>query len=241
MSNITIKHNTAPNLKKPKFTVDGILESKLNNYELTSLMNKHNFTLFLGKAGQGKSTLIIAFLQTPCLFKKVYHSIILFCPPNSRASIKDDFWAENLPEDQIYDELTVEALQDAYDVAQMNAEEGYKTLIILDDVQKYLKENDIQKLLLHMVNNRRHAQLSLWMACQTYISIPRQVRQGLTTLFIFKVSKIEMSNIFTEAIELPSDKFQNIINMAYKNKHEFIYIDTNSRRIFLGWDEIIMD
>jgi hypothetical protein len=92
-----------------------------------------------------------------------------------------------------------------------------------------------------MVNNRRHAQLSIWMACQTYISIPRQVRQGLTTLFIFKVSKIEMSNIFTEAIELPSDKFQTIINMAYKNKHEFIYIDTNSRRIFLGWDEIIMD
>jgi len=238
---MNIKKNEKPNLKLPKFTVDCELSKKLNDYELTQLMNKHNFTLFLGKAGSGKSSLLISLLQTSCLFKHVYHTIFLFCPPNSRASIKDDFWAKNLPEEQVYDELTVEALQDAYDVSQMNAQEGYKTLIILDDVQKYLKENEVQKLLLHMVNNRRHAQLSIWMACQTYISIPKQVRQGLTNLFIFKVSKTEMSNIFTEAIELPNDKFQDIINMAYKNKHEFIYIDTNSRRIFLGWDEIIID
>ena len=77
---IEIKHNEAPNLKKPKFTVDGMLHEKLNEYEITRLMNKANFTLFLGKAGSGKSTLLISMLNTPSLFKKVYHKIILFCP-----------------------------------------------------------------------------------------------------------------------------------------------------------------
>ena len=63
----------------------------LDEYEITKLMNRSNFALFLGKAGSGKSTLLISLLQSPSLFKKVYHNIILFCPPNSRASTKNDF------------------------------------------------------------------------------------------------------------------------------------------------------
>lgn len=81
----------------PKFSVDTELDSKLNAYEITSLMNKSNFTLFLGKAGSGKSSLLISFLQTPALFKKVYHNIFLFMPSNSRNSIRNGFFDKNLP------------------------------------------------------------------------------------------------------------------------------------------------
>ena len=72
------------------------------------------------------------------MFKGVFHTIILFCPANSRASIKDDFWSV-LPEDQIFDELNEETLQQANEIAQENATQGFKTLIVLDDVQKSLK------------------------------------------------------------------------------------------------------
>ena len=58
-SKITIISNKIPTLKMPKFSVDTELDSKLNDYELTSLMNKSNFTLFLGKPGSGKSSLLI--------------------------------------------------------------------------------------------------------------------------------------------------------------------------------------
>ena len=236
---ITIKKNTEPILKKPSFTVDGELHKKLNDYEITKLMNKHNFTLFLGKAGSGKSTLLISLLQSPQLFKRIYHNIILFCPPNSRASIKNDFWSV-LPDEQIYDELTLENLQEAYQVAQDNAVEGYNTLIILDDQQKYLK-GECEKLLLHMVNNRRHSNLSIWIACQTYKSLPLQVRMGLTSLFIFKINKKEMGNIFLEQVEIKENVFSDILDIAFKKSHDFIFIDTNSRRIFLKWDEIIIE
>tara|TARA_R110000823_G_scaffold283907_2_gene402058 strand:- start:544 stop:1152 length:609 start_codon:yes stop_codon:yes gene_type:complete len=202
-------------------------------------MNRSNFALFLGKAGSGKSTLLISLLQSPSLFKKVYHNIILFCPPNSRASIKNDFWAV-LPEEQIYDELNYENLSEAYALAEENASQGFKTLIVLDDVQKYLK-GESEKLLLHMVNNRRHAGLSIWLACQTYKSIPMQVRMGLTSLFIFKVNKQEMKNIFDEMVEVSDDVFKEIVSIAYKEPHQFIFIDTNSQRIFLNWDEILIE
>ena len=235
---IEIKHNDAPKLRKPKFTVDTELHNKLNDYEITKLMNRHNFTLYLGKAGSGKSTLLISMLNTPSLFKGVYHTIILFCPPNSRASIKDDFWSI-LPDDQIYDELNIDTLTEAYDIAQANATEGFKTLIVLDDVQKALK-GPCEKLLLSMVNNRRHNFLSIWLACQTFNSIPRQVRQGLTDLFIFKVGGVEMKNILDEVVELDPDVFRQITKMAYTKPHDFLYINHATQRLFHNFDEIII-
>ena len=236
---IKIKQNEAPELKRPKFLVDSELHPKLNNYDLTKLINKHNFTLFLGKAGSGKSSLAISFLQTPSLFKNVYHNIILFAPKNSRSSIKNNFWETNLPSEQIYDDLTLHNLSQAYDVAENNATEDFQTLIILDDVQSSLKDNEIQKALLHMVNNRRHARLSIWLLCQNYLTIPKQVRMCLTNLFIFKVSKPEMINIFDEQIEISHDKFTNTLSSFYKNSHDYLFIDCVSKRIFENFNEVI--
>ena len=237
---IHIKHNPVPKLNKPTFSVDGKLHDKLDDFEITKLMNKHNVSLFLGRGGSGKSTLLISFLKSKPLFKRIYHKIILFCPPNSRGSINGDFWASNLEDEDIYDELNFDNLQEAYDIAQANRDEGLRTLIILDDVQKQMKGEN-EKLLLHMINNRRHASLSIWLACQNYISIPKQVRQNLTDMFVFKVSKVEMSNIFNEHLELSKDIFEKLQQMLYKVPHEFLYINTLSGRMFQQWNEIIIE
>jgi len=237
---IRIKHNDPPKLNKPTFSVDGKLHEKLDEYEITSLMNKHNVTLFLGRGGSGKSTLLISFLKSKPLFKRIYHKIILFCPPNSRGSINNDFWGKNLEPEDIYDELTLESLQEAYDIAQANRDEGLRTLIIFDDQQKQMK-GECEKLILHMINNRRHASLSMWLACQNYISIPKQVRQNLTDMFIFKVSKVEMSNIFTEHLEVNKEIFEKLQNMLFKVPHEFFYINTLTGRMFSNWNELVIE
>ena len=237
MNNITIKKNKAPKLTVPKFKVDNELNDKLNEYELTKLVNKHNFTLFLGKAGSGKTSLEISLLKS--VFRKVYHTIFLFAPSNSRASVSNNFWEKNIPEDQIYDDLDYPTLEYVYDYAQENASDGFNTLIIIDDNQKNLKDVEIQKLLLHMVNNRRHAQLSIHLLCQNYFTIPKQVRMALTNLFVFKVSKPELTNIFDEQIETSKDNFEKILSISYNKKHEFLFIDASSKRIFLNWDEIL--
>jgi GTPase SAR1 family protein len=237
---IHIKHNDPPKLNKPTFSVDGKLHDKLDDFEVTKLMNKHNVTLFLGRGGSGKSSLVISLLQSRQAFKRIYHKIILFCPPNSRGSINNDFWGKNLEDEDIYDELTFENLQEAYDIAMMNRDEGLRTLIIFDDVQKQMKGEN-EKLLLHMINNRRHASLSLWLACQNYISIPKQVRQNLTDMFIFKVSKVEMGNIFTEHLELSKEIFEKLQQMLFKQPHEFLYINTLTGRLFRNWDELVIE
>ena len=237
---IEIKKNKEPKLNRPSFSVDGKLNDKLDEFELTKYINRSHFSVFLGKAGSGKSSLIISFLKTKTLFYKTYHNIFVFMPPNSRKSIKDTFFDKYLPADQIFDELDYENLDEVYNRSRTNADEGFRTLIILDDVQKSLKDKDIQKLLLNMINNRRHLRITIWFACQTYKSIPQQVRMGITDLFLFKVNKKEMENIFEEQIENHKDMFVEILKVAYIEPHDFLYVNTLEQKVFKNFDEIII-
>lgn len=235
---ITVVKNREPHLRRPTFLVDGKLDPKLDKYALTSLMNKSNFSLFLGRAGSGKTSMIISLLNTPELFKGVYHTIYLFMGVNSRSSIKGSFFDEEIPSDQIFDELNIDNLNEVYERVKQDAEEGYRSLIIADDVQKSLKENAVEKQLLHMVNNRRHLKLSIWCANQNYMALPRGVRMGLTDLFVWKVSKVEMENIFNEQVELDKDKFTRVLALLFKKPHSFLYIHPETKQIFSNWDEI---
>lgn len=238
--NFKIKQNKYPNLKMPSFSVDDELSKKLNDFEITKLMNKSNFSLFLGRAGSGKTSLLCSFLKTKNLFNKVYHNVFLFMPSNSRASIKDNFFDKHLPEQNIFSDVNFEDLNNVYSLSKEDAKEGFKTLIIFDDTQRYLKNKDVQKLLLHIINNRRHARISIWMACQNYFSIPLQVRSGLTDLFIFKVSKKEMLQITEEHLEHIKD-IENITKHVYIEPHTFLYLNTNTQKLFRNWDEILIE
>ena len=236
---LKLKNNKKPHLNIPSFSVDNKLKDKLDNIEIFKLTNKSHFALFLGKAGSGKSSLVISFLNSKDAFKKCFHNVFLFCPANSRSSIKDDFWENNLEEEQIYDDLTIDNLIDAYSKIEQDSLQGFKSLIILDDVQKNLK-GDCEKFLLHIINNRRHNRICIWICCQNYKTIPLQVRLTLTDLFIFKVGKQEIENIYEELTEIDKNKFNIITNNAYNNLGDFLYLNCLSQRLFNNWDEIVL-
>jgi len=236
---IRIIKNEIPKMKKPVMNVDNILHEKLNDYPLLSTLNK-SFTLALiGKAGSGKSHFLISLLKSKPLFNRVFENIIIFIPPSSRSSISGDFWDSNLPPENIYDELNEENLQDAYNRCKETSNEGYKSLLIFDDVQKDFK-GDSEKLLQHICNNRRHDRISIIFAVQSYKALSKPARSALTNLVIFKVNKSQMKDIFDEQIETMREKFEDILNIAYKNPHEFLAIDTNTQRCFNNWDEVII-
>lgn len=237
---IRIKPNEAPNFHKPTFLCDTKLHNKLDAYELTSLLNKSNFTLFLGKPGSGKTSLMISLLDTPSLFKRVFNKIYVFMPRHSRGSLKQNIF-DQLPEDQLYDNLDAENIDEVFHEIEDNSDNGKFSLIILDDVQQFLKDKYVSKRLLEIAANRRHLKTSIFLVAQTYRSIPRQVRQVLTNLFVFKVSKGEMQNIFDEQVEMFKDAFQSIIPKVYHTPHDYLFIDTASQRIFKNFDEILLD
>ena len=71
------------------------------------------------------------------------------------------FFDKYLDPEQFFDDVKLDDLERVYDIAKENALEGNKTLIIFDDVQKYFKQSDNEKLLLHIINNRRHAEVPM--------------------------------------------------------------------------------
>ena len=237
---LKIIKNEIPKMKMPIMNVDDILHEKLNNYPLTSTLNKSFILALIGKAGSGKSHFLISMLKSKPLMNRVFENVIIFIPPSSRSSISGDFWDNNLPAENIYDELNEENLQSAYDKCIENAKDGYKSLLIFDDVQKDFK-GDCEKLLQHICNNRRHARVSIIFCVQSYKALSRTARNALTNLIIFKVNKTQMKDIFDEQIETMKEKFEEILDMAYKKPHDFLSIDTNSQRCFLNWDEIIIN
>lgn len=237
---IKIKSNTPPPLKMPSFVCDNKLHKKLDDYELTSLINKSNFSLFLGRPASGKTSLALSLLDTPQLFKRCFHKIYVFMPSHSRASLHNNIF-EQLPHDQLYDTLDAENIDEVFDNIEQNSEEGLTSLIIMDDVQVNLKDKYVSKRLLEIVANRRHLKTSVWLLAQTYKSIPRQVRQVLTNLFVFKINKAEMENIFSEQVELFKEHFQTILSTAYRQPHDYLFIDTATQRVFSGFDEILLE
>ena len=108
-----------------------------------------------------------SWLQSKLLLKKVYHTIYLFQPSHSTASLKENIF-EDLPNK--YNELTYETLNDCLEKIK-NDDSKFCSAIIIDDMTANLKDGDVKKLLKQLIYNRRHLRTSLFFyARHTYLS-----------------------------------------------------------------------
>lgn len=231
---ISIIQNDAPKLKKCVMMCDGGLHPKLDNYELTSFLNGHSTTIFLGKPKSGKTSLLYSFLKSKDVLRNVFEKIFLFQPEASRASLKDDIF-KSIPEDQKYEELTVENLMEVKDNLEGNS------LLILDDVTVFLKDKSVEKLLKELAFNRRHLHLSIIFLVQSWVSIPPQIRRVFNNIFIFKTNKNEMERIWDETIELPKDLILPVMKIVFSNPHSYLFVNTDSQRYFHMFDELVIE
>jgi predicted GTPase len=104
---IKLKINEKPILKHCEMNCDKPLHHKLDDYDLTKFLNKHSTSVFIGRPGSDKSSILNSLFSS--LFTKVYHKIYLFIPENSRVSVKKSPF-DNIPENQQYNKLTLENL-----------------------------------------------------------------------------------------------------------------------------------
>ena len=232
---ISIKENDKPKLKVCEMICDVKLHAKLDKYELTQFLNNHPTTLMIGKPKSGKTSLLYSFLKSKDLLRNVYDKIFLFQPSQSRASMKDKIF-DNIPDDQKFEELNLENLNDV----EKNLDEG-SNIIIFDDQTAYLKDNEIQKKLKEFVYNRRHKHLSIIFLVQSWLSVPKDIRKLFTNIFVFKVSKNEMEQIFDEVVELPKQYILPLMKLTYDKPHQYLFINTDSQRLFKGFDEILIE
>ncbi len=57
---------------------------------------------------------------------------------------------------------------------------------------------------------------------------------------MFKPPKKEMEIVFEELIENKKDLFVDIMKMTYDKKHNFLFVNVPTQRMFKNWDELII-
>jgi len=186
------------------------------------------FMLISGKPASGKTSLILNLIakNNKCYNKK-FDKIYIFSP--SLTTIKNSPF-DDIPEDQIFQELSVETLLQAQtDIANT----GEKVLFILDDVVNDMKLKGVQVELTKMLMNRRHlagagGSTAFILTSQVYNKIPAPIRKTATQVVLYSTkNKAEIENIFMELILIPRNDFYEILKYCFDKKHNFIYIDVN--------------
>jgi hypothetical protein len=145
---------------------------------------------------------------------------------------------DKLPDDQKFDELTYGNLASVLDQIRA-APSTENKCVIFDDMTAYLKSNDTLQLFKELVFNRRHLRVSIWFLVQTWYSVPRDIRKCFTNMFIFRVSKSELQTIFDEVVEQQKEMVVPISQLVFDKPHQFLFVNTDSNRLFKCWDEIV--
>lgn len=249
MTNINIKliENDKPNLPICLMNCDKELNENLNKYELTKFLNKSQSTMIIGKMGSGKTSLLYALFKSnkPTLLKNVFENIFLFQPKESSNSMSDKIFHDNLPDENIFYDMTESSLKSVFERMKDENDEYDNKInhcIIIDDFTAHLRENPaIKSLLKEMIMNRRHIHLSLFFIVQSYKSVEPDIRKLIDNFFVYKTSKQGLEQIFSEIVELPSKFIYPISELVFDKKFNFLFLNTDTKRMFKNWDEIVIE
>ena len=230
-----------PDLKKVKMLVDGVIDDKLLKYPMVEdLFSRTSFNVILGKMGQGKTSLITNFVKT--IFKKCFEHIIIFIPAGSRRSIEHDIYGKHIPAADLYDTLTEENLDEVIDKLEESSENNENTLLIIDDFQAALKDPDVLARLQKIVTRMRHMRVTIFILQQNFQKMAKFLRELVTNVITFNVGKSQLNKLFEETVQIDKDKYQALVDLAFRDKNDWIAINVNgSRNIYKGFDRIVFE
>ncbi len=227
-----------PTLTPPQMTCDKPLHPKLDKYELTHYLNSHSTNLLLGKPKSGKSSLLWAMLKNKKMLNKVFDNVYLFQPSHSRASIKNNIFKKH-PKDKMFEELNYEDLDEVMERIR-GTDPNENNVIIFDDQSAYLKNKETLRLFKELIFNRRHLRTSIYFLNQTFFSVPKELRRLFSNIFVFKVSRNEMKNLFEEVVEQDhvKDLMPEISKMVFDRPYQYLFINTDNQKFYKGFDRI---
>lgn len=227
-------------LRKIDFNVDGILNPNLKE----PFPNTSFFLLLCGKAGSGKTSLLMNLLTNKAIYKNVFDKILLCMPLNSRNSLSDNP-LEDLPADQMFEQLgpeivtKIKEIRAEYDILDKKKKRNRNTLLIIDDCTSQLKQNIPE--LIELSTNRRHLKLSIILLSQYVRAIPRPVRFQITSLVTFKpANQLDIGVIAEEFNSKPKLVFEDICRFVFEDKHSFLFINKDDDTMYKNLCKIII-
>jgi hypothetical protein len=118
---------------------------------------------------------------------------------------------------------------------------GLKSFVIMDDVQRALRDFDVVKMVKNLFANRRHLSICIFVMLQNYFALEPRLRDLMDNIILFKMNKNEQEKIFKEVIESHKQNFDEIQKLVFDKPYQWLFVNMGSQRIFKGFDEIIIE
>ena len=94
---VRIEKLKKPDLQTVEMNCANVISKRLSKYPMVQEeFGTTSFNTICGRMGSRKPSLLTSLVKA--VFRKRFHSIYLFMPANSRASIENDIYGKNLPE-----------------------------------------------------------------------------------------------------------------------------------------------
>lgn len=186
------------------------------------LPNMSHYMAIIGKPASGKTSLEMALLTHPDMYHKAFHNVFLVMPKTSRASLPGDPFKDH-PEHKLFDELTDACLAFVLEYCRIASEENQWSILILDDCAAELKNSNIQRLLKHLIYNRRHLKLSIHILSQSYNAMPLAIRKALSHCVLFKpANKKELEAVFSELVYHTKEQQETIAHHCFPRPRKYL-------------------
>ena len=235
-----------PNVKIniPKFLCDtNSVGEHLLDHPLTALLNVYGFLCVIGRPGSGKTSLTISLItqKNPKIYRKTHHHVIILMPENSISSLKNNPF-KVLADENIYHELNDTSIDSIYNKIDGYSKDDEKTLLFIDDMTSDLKKSKfIIDTFKKLVYNRRHLKLNIIITAQSFVNLPLDIRKNIQNLIMFKPPKKELEVVFNELFESKKNMFMDIMRLVFDDKHNFLFLNVPSQRMFKNFDELIIN
>ena len=236
---IEIKPLAKPVFEKVKMGCDRVIDKRLMEYPMCAdAFSTSHFSVICAPMGYGKTSLVVSYLKT--IWRKCYDWIYVVIHESSRRSIDNDLFGKELPEDQMYSELTEGILDELIEKLEENTKNDEFSLIVIDDMQSTFKDPMVAVKLQKLVLKLRHLRTTIVLLQQSFTALPKILRKVVFNWVLFNLSKSELEDIFEQTIKLKRQTFDKLIKMCFQDKHDYILLNTRTNRIFKGFDEIII-
>lgn len=243
---IKVIENEKPKLPHIKMTCDEAIDEKLEKIPaVKQCFSKNNVTLISGGMGSGKTTLTLQLMRG--VIKNCYEFIYFLIPSQSFHSIPEKeqkYLKKSLVDDEgestIIHEFDEDVLGDLYEKILDNANNGWKSLIIIDDYGAEFKRKPIELALKRIILKNRHLKCSLWLLTQNYYMMGKGLREIVNNIIMFNSSKSMNQKLFQEQLDIKEDQFNEVMRLL-PTRHDYLLINLNYKKIYHNWNEIVVE